>query len=158
MIGNLHSRPTSDARDSSLSTAHTELRSNVKFVSSNMDSNHSRCARSSDAELRCCAVFCTTVSAIWLWKLTLLTALAVGAWLVGVGVFAVHMVWENEWKFLKAGMLSYTSFAVLELIALGRFPGNLSWIKTVSWLYILLIFSILLVGLYGLTKQVIDKG
>ena len=98
------------------------------------------------------------VATVWPWRLTPLTGRAVGAWLIGVGVFGAHMVWENDITRIRAGVISYLVFAVLELLAIGRYPNDLNWVNLGAWLYILLIFSIMLVGLYGLTKQMVTKA
>jgi hypothetical protein len=95
------------------------------------------------------------VATIWPWKLTPLTGRAIGAWLIGVGVFAAHMAWENDFTRTKAGMISYTAFAALELLAIGRYPSDLNWANLGTWLYIFLILSVMLVGIYGLTKRAV---
>lgn len=97
------------------------------------------------------------VATIWPWKLTPLTGRAIGAWLIGVGIFAVHMAWENEFSRVRAGMISYTAFAALELLAMRRYPSDLNWGNLGAWLYILLIVSVMLVGVYGLTKRVVTR-
>jgi hypothetical protein len=94
------------------------------------------------------------VATIWPWKLTPLTGRAIGAWFIGIGVFAAHMAWENEISRVRAGMISYTAFAGLELLAIGHYPSDLSWASIGAWLYLLLILSVMLVGVYGLTKRV----
>ncbi len=94
----------------------------------------------------------TPVASIWPWKLTALTSQAIGAWLLGTGVFAVHAVAENDLRRVKAGLASYFALGLLQLIAVLRYPTNIDWASPVSWLYLLLLWSILLVGLYGLTN------
>jgi len=89
----------------------------------------------------------------WPWKLTPLTSQAVGAWLIGIGVFAAQSVFENDYSRIRVGLLSYAAFALLELIALARYPANFSWFSLSAWLYLGLICSILLAGLYS-TKRI----
>jgi hypothetical protein len=96
------------------------------------------------------------VASIWPWKLTPLTGRAIGAWLIGVGVFAAHIAWENEFGRVRAGMVSYIAFASLELLAVGRYAGDLSWVNLGAWLYLFLIISVMFVGVYGLTKRVVN--
>ena len=86
---------------------------------------------------------------LWPWKLTALTARAVGAWFVGVGVFAGQATWENDFSRVKAGMVSYLAFGVLQIAALGRFPSSLAWSQLPAWVYIFFIVSVLTVGIYG---------
>ena len=90
------------------------------------------------------------VAKFWPWMLTPLTSQAVGAWLIGTGVFALHSVWENDTKRIRSGMLSYTALAVLQLIALARYSSYVDWAKSSGWLYLLFTISILLVGIYSL--------
>ncbi|MGE3844708.1 MAG: hypothetical protein AB7I50_24350, partial [Vicinamibacterales bacterium] len=60
---------------------------------------------------------------LWPWRLTPLTARAIGAWLLGIGIAAAHMASEDDWVRVRAGMISYNVFAGLELLALARY-GN----------------------------------
>lgn len=95
-------------------------------------------------------------AASWPWKLTPLTSRAVGAWLIGIGVLAAHSVFENDYSRIRVGLLSYAAFALLELIALARYPPNFSWFSFSAWLYLGLICSVLLVGLYS-TKRIPEQ-
>jgi hypothetical protein len=88
----------------------------------------------------------------WPWKLTFLTSRAVGAWLIGIGVFAVQAVIENDYGRIKVGLVSYLAFGVLEIISLLRYPESFIWASWTAWLYVALIFSITLIGLYS-TKR-----
>ena len=85
----------------------------------------------------------------WPWKLTPLTSQAIGAWLIGLGVFAAHSAVENEYSRTKVGAISYSAFGLLELIALLRYPGSLNWMGWSTWLYVTLIVSIILAGIYS---------
>lgn len=84
----------------------------------------------------------------WPWKLTPLTSRAIGAWLIGIGVFAAHSVAENEYARIKVGMIGYLAFGLLEIITILRYPGNFNWMGWSTWLYVTLIVSTMLVGLY----------
>jgi len=92
------------------------------------------------------------VASIWPWKLTQLTGQAVGAWFVGVGVFTGHLAKENDFA-LKAGMVSFATFGLLQSLALGRYVNDLEWVKPMTWVYIAIVISVLLVSLYGLVRQ-----
>ncbi|MGA2973166.1 MAG: hypothetical protein ABSE39_11190 [Candidatus Bathyarchaeia archaeon] len=85
----------------------------------------------------------------WPWKLTTLTSRAIGAWLIGIGVFAAHSAVENEYARIKVGLISYLAFGILEMIALLRYPGSFTWTSWSTWLYVTLIVSIMLTGLYS---------
>ena len=85
----------------------------------------------------------------WPWKLTTLTSQATGAWLIGIGVFALQSALENDFGRIKAGSASFLGFGVLELVALLRYPNNVDWMKASVWFYLVLMISIMLVGLYA---------
>jgi hypothetical protein len=99
-----------------------------------------------------------TAELIWPWTLTPLTGRAIGAWLLGVGVAAGHIAWENDWLRARAGTIAYALFGVLELIVLLRFATALDpvsgypivdWRDLRLWIYFLFLLSILAAGTYG---------
>ena len=99
-----------------------------------------------------------TADLVWPWSLTPLTGRAIGAWLVGVGIAAGHMAWENDWLRVRAGTIAYTLFGALELVVLLRFafalePASgypiLAWGDPRTWIYLLFLVSILAAGAYG---------
>src|SRR5204862_217769 len=63
----------------------------------------------------------------WPWTLTTLTARAIGAWLIGIGVAALHANRENDVSRIRPLAGGYTAFALLELVAIARFSGNVNW-------------------------------
>lgn len=93
-----------------------------------------------------------TVAPIWPWGLTALTGRAIGAWLVSIGVIAAHAAYENDWRRLRSFAVSYTTLAVLQLLALLRFGGEIDWAGPGGWLYLLFLLSIGAVGLTGLLR------
>lgn len=88
----------------------------------------------------------------WPWTLTPLTSRAIGAWLIGIGVFAAHAVIENDYKRTSAGLVGYLAFGLLELVALLRYPTNVHWLRTSAWLYLAFVLRILIVGVYSCAK------
>lgn len=88
-------------------------------------------------------------SAIWPWKLTALTARAIAAWLIGLGIAAGHTALENDLARTRAGLIAYAAFGILQLIALVRYPGDVNWSDARAWLYVLFILSVLTVGVSG---------
>ena len=94
-------------------------------------------------------------SASWPWRLTTLTSQAVGAWLIGIGVFAVHACVENDYARIRVGLISYLAFGCLEIIALLRYPASFTWMSWSGLFYVVLVISILLAGLYS-TKHVME--
>lgn len=96
-------------------------------------------------------------STFWPWKLTALTSRAVGAWLLGIGVFAFHAIAENDHARVRAGLLSFFAFGFLEMIALLRYSNNVDWAKPISGIYVIFMTSVLLIGSLGLTKKGMKK-
>lgn len=99
-----------------------------------------------------------TAESFWPWVLTPLTARAVAAWLIGLGVAAGHIGWENDWQRGRAGAISLTVFAGLQLIVLLRFAFSpdaaygqpvVDWGDVRAWIYAVFVVSILGTGAYG---------
>jgi len=86
---------------------------------------------------------------LWPWMLTPLTGRAVGAWLLGLGVAAAQMGWENDWLRGRVAMAAYALLGGLELLALARYAGALDWSEPRAWVYLLFLLSVLAVGGYG---------
>lgn len=89
------------------------------------------------------------MSALWPWTLTPLTSRAVAAWLVGLSLVVLQAVWERAWERIEIATSSYVVLSVLQFLAIARFPSALDWGTTNTWLYLVLLSSILLVGMYG---------
>ena len=92
----------------------------------------------------------STASWLWPWKLTALTARAVGAWLIGLGVAALHATWEGDFDRVRIGFLTYVAMGALQLLALARYPSAVQWARPVAWIYVGFVLSILGLGLVGL--------
>jgi hypothetical protein len=91
-----------------------------------------------------------TMAALWPWALTPLTGQAVGAWLIGIGVTAAQMCWENDFGRAYAGMAGLAVLGALQLIALARYGGGtVNWSGAGGWIYLLFILSVFGVGSYG---------
>jgi uncharacterized integral membrane protein len=88
-------------------------------------------------------------ASLWLWTLTPLTARAVGAWLLALGVAAAHSSWENDWQRVQIATMSYTIFGAFQLLGLARYPQTVDWSRPQSWIYVLFLLSVLFVGVYG---------
>lgn len=95
-----------------------------------------------------------TAPLVWPWKLTPLTAQAIGAWLVSLPIAGFQSVWENDLHRTRAATVSYISLGVLHLIAIARYPGDLNWSSPGAWLYLFFLISIVVVGvLYELRTR-----
>lgn len=86
---------------------------------------------------------------LWPWALTTLTARAVGAWLLGIGVIALHAYRENDLARIRPLGGGLTFFGVLQLVALARYAGEMQWGAVGAWVYLLFLASLLPAGLYA---------
>lgn len=86
---------------------------------------------------------------IWPWLLTPLTARAVGAWLIGLGLAIAHSGWEADWQRVRPAMVGLIVFSTLQLVNLLRYPAVVSWGSLSAWVYVAGVTAALVVGLYG---------
>lgn len=91
----------------------------------------------------------SAVIPFWVWALTPLTAGAVGAWSIGLGLTTAQAVWENDWQRIGGGISGFALFGLLQLIAVARYSGQINWGGASAWLYLIFIASILVVGTAG---------
>ena len=91
-------------------------------------------------------------ASIWPWSLTPLTSRAVGAWLLGLAVAALHMAWENDFARLRAGLAGYALLGALQCVALLRYPRTPDWSSPSAAFYLVFVLSVLGVGLYGAAR------
>ena len=89
------------------------------------------------------------IAPLWPWMLTPLTARAVAAWLLGLGIAAAQVTHENDRQRARIAFAAYAAFGALELIALARYPGTLNWADPRAWIYLLFLASALAIGLAG---------
>jgi len=87
---------------------------------------------------------------LWPWKLTALTARAVGAWLIGFGVAAAQATMEGDFDRIRIGLVTYVSLGALQLLAVARYSSAFQWVRPASWFYVGFLLSILGLGLVGL--------
>lgn len=94
-------------------------------------------------------LFIVPTTPSWAWQLTPLTGRAVAAWLLGVGVIAAQMAWENDWPRVRGAAIGLAFFGILQLLALARYSAEVNWGSLVAILYVIGLLLILFVGLYG---------
>lgn len=94
-----------------------------------------------------------TFAPIWPWGLTALTGRAIGAWLVSIGVIVAHAIAENDWARLRPLTSSHALLAVMQLLALLRFGGEIDWGTPAGWIYVAFLVSIGVVGVVGLLSK-----
>jgi hypothetical protein len=86
---------------------------------------------------------------LWPWTLTPLTARAIGAWLLSLGLAAVQANAENDWGRVTVATHTYALLGILEFVALLRYPSSVDWAQPAAAIYVLFLASVLLVGIYG---------
>lgn len=85
---------------------------------------------------------------VWPWALTPLTARAIGAWFLGIGLIAFFGYRENDLTRIRPLGWGYTVFAVLQLVVLARYPGDVDWSNPGAWAYLAFLLATLPIGLY----------
>ena len=86
---------------------------------------------------------------IWPWPLTPLTARAVAAWLLGLGIVLVTALRENDWRRIRPASSAYVTLGVLQFVALARYPDAVDWGRPAAWLYAAFLVTVLLAGVAG---------
>jgi hypothetical protein len=85
----------------------------------------------------------------WPWALTPLTARAIGAWLIGLGIAAGHAAYERDLLRARPVLIGAVVFCALQFVALLRYPAEMAWNTPQGWLYVSFLVLFLLVGAYG---------
>ena len=86
----------------------------------------------------------------WPWKLTPLLAQATGAWLIGFGVAAAHELVERDARRVLPASFSSVLLAVLQFIALARYPDRFEWSSAAGAIYVAFLVTMLISGGIGL--------
>jgi hypothetical protein len=85
---------------------------------------------------------------LWPWPLTPLTGRAVGAWALGLGVAAAHALWESDLRRVRVAAAGYAAIGVLQGLALARFPDTVEWGEAQASVYVVVLASMIVVGLW----------
>ena len=88
----------------------------------------------------------------WPWTLTPLLAQATGAWLISLGVAGGHALLENDARRLRPASVGYILLAVLQAIALARYPHQFHWGSASRIVYLIFLATMLLTGAAGLAR------
>ena len=91
---------------------------------------------------------------LWPWKLTPLVAQATGAWLISLGVAAGHSLLERDARRLRPAALGYILLALLQAIALARYPHQFEWGSASGRIYLVFLGAMLVTGAAGLASSV----
>jgi hypothetical protein len=92
-----------------------------------------------------------SADALWPWDLTPLTARAVGSFVTGFGVSALHATAANDLTRFSGAAAAYAGLAAMQLVAVVRYPDDMTGSDVDTALYVAFLFSVLLAGLYGLS-------
>ncbi len=92
----------------------------------------------------------TWADGAWPWTLTPLTARAVGAWLLGLGIAAGHAHLVDDVRAVRPLSITAVVFGVLQAAALLRFGDELDWTSPTSWAYVAALALIALPGIWTL--------
>jgi hypothetical protein len=83
----------------------------------------------------------------WPWELTALAGRAIGAWMLSLGVAAVHVLIERDRRRLRPAAWGYLTIAVLEFAALARYPDVPDWSSPRTGCYVAFLLSMLCAGI-----------
>jgi uncharacterized membrane protein len=87
---------------------------------------------------------------LWPWTLTRLVAQATGAWLISLGVAAGQALLERDARRLQPAAVGYILLAVLQAIALARYPHQFAWGSASGIIYLIFLATMLLTGAVAL--------
>lgn len=88
-------------------------------------------------------------AARWPWPLTDLTARALAAWFGGIGVVAALAVLDGDLIRMRSLWWASVALAVIQGIALARYPDAFDWGSTAAWLYVGLFVAVGLAGAWA---------
>jgi uncharacterized membrane protein len=94
---------------------------------------------------------------LWPWKLTPLLAQATGAWLIGLGVAAAHALLERDARRFRPVAVGSVLFAVLQCIALARYPHLFEWRPPAGIAYLIFLATMGMTGAAGLARSAQDR-
>jgi len=92
----------------------------------------------------------TQTASFWPWALTALTGRAMGAWWFGLGILALHNVYENDITRTRAVRACAILFGIFQFIAIARYPEEINWGQLPIWMYLIFLIEYLLIGIQGL--------
>jgi hypothetical protein len=87
--------------------------------------------------------------AAWPWPLTALTARAVGAWLVGLGAGAAHVLIIDDRPSIRPLGVTALMFGILQFVALARHGDELDWGQVQAWAYVAVLVVLIGLGVWA---------
>jgi hypothetical protein len=89
---------------------------------------------------------------LWPWTLTPLTARAIGAWLIAVGVGMTQAIWENDVDRVRIALVSFAVYGALQFVAIARYADTINWTSPLAWLFASFPVVLLISGGAGLAR------
>ncbi len=86
---------------------------------------------------------------MWPWEVRALTGRAFGAWMIGFGIALAQIAWEADWRRVRAATFGAGTLGVLQLVTLLRYRDDPSWSAPQTWIYVAVLASFVLLGLWG---------
>jgi hypothetical protein len=96
--------------------------------------------------------------AAWPWPLTELTGRAVGAWLVGLGTGAAHVLVIDDRPSIRPLGITATLFAALQFVALARHGDELDAGSVTAWIYVTVLVVLLALGIWTILGPRRESG
>ena len=94
------------------------------------------------------------VDGLWPWPLTPLTSRVVAAFLIGLGLGAVHSLIEGDWLRLRPAAATSALFGLLQLVNVARYSDTFDWGDIRTWIYLLALVYLLAFGVEALRRSV----
>jgi hypothetical protein len=88
-------------------------------------------------------------ASIWPWRLTPLTGRATAAWLLGVAIGVIAVLFERDLERIRHSTLAYALFGTFQLVAIARYPHDIGWGQPQSAIYLAVVASIAVIGWIG---------
>jgi hypothetical protein len=89
-----------------------------------------------------------TAESLWPWELAELSARAVGAWLISMGVLTVHALIEDDWVRLRPAAGGLLLLGAFQLLAMVRYRFEFDWGAGRTWVYVLGLVGVFVLGIY----------
>lgn len=90
-----------------------------------------------------------TAESLWPWALAELSARAVGAWLISMGVLSVHALIEDDWVRLRPAAGGLLLLGAFQLLAMVRYRFEFDWGAGRTWVYVLGVIGLFVLGIYS---------
>jgi hypothetical protein len=92
----------------------------------------------------------TDAGKLWPWELTPLTGRAIGAWLIGIGVAAAHVAWEDDLRRVRPAFYAYAGLTVMLLLTVVLHAEDFQWGEPSGWVFLAFLPTMAVVGVWGI--------